>query len=350
MEIKTGKLTPFSLGYAVPNYYTYNLEKHLKPYFGLICKTYSLANQGSKIFNLPSIVKSNVNGIYSLAFSDLYYNRIYITPNPVGLGQLLTTKVINMEIWNAYRGNQNLTEIEPLDAEGIQFGLDPGVFKALESKTFPVTITTTGPANIGAKIILHFNSRSYTISFLGSRLVVFSLSPDWQDGITERISYLIQVIQAYDDTEQRIQLREKPKKSYEFRISTLGPQETSFLDALLFNWQARVFGVPIWTDAQIPGQDIPQGAVTIFVKTQNYNFRAGALALIYQDFLNFEVVEINSVSGEYVTLVKPTISPWPKNKVLVLPLEKGRLPETIDLLKPTSTQTEAKIAFELEVI
>lgn len=274
------------------------------------------------------------------SYFDDFYNRILIGQNvispgyagahfinPVDVGNLLSTQVRPIEVWNAFMSPQLLSGITPANDSGITLtpetpGL-PDTFGIFESRIFNAAVTTSGSPVIDAHYAFAFPTQTPVLYISGRRVVVFAFKPDWQDGITERLEWLTDVIVSRDGHEQRIALREIPRRFLEYGI-VASRNEYGRLDVLLASWQSRVYAIPVWPDQGFLAADALAGDMALSLDTTSRDYHAGGLAVLIHDADNFESVEIASLTDSSLTLARPLMGSWPA-RTRIAPAHLARL-------------------------
>lgn len=282
------------------------------------------------------------------SLTDDYYHRVHLRPAQVDLGNLISAATRAVEIWSAHFTPQALasitaTGIEGLDASGVTA---PGTFAALEARTFTVSVSTTGPATIDARYVFTFALDTVALTVIGRRVVVWSLRPDWREPVREGLEWLTEVIEAWDGSEQRIRLREAPRRSWAFRVLAEG-RDARLLAALLWGWQARVYCLPVWTDRQDLTAPVAAGATVLTLPTTGYDYHAGGLALLWTSARTHEAVEIAALDAGSLTLARPLAADWPAG-TRVYPARLARLGEQQALEQITGRLAAAALRFDVE--
>ncbi|MEE9422616.1 hypothetical protein [Candidatus Vondammii sp. HM_W22] len=288
-------------------------------------------------------------GGLSPSFSADWYHRVHIRPNPIALGNLLSEQSRDVEVWNAHLTDQLLSSIAATDTEGLQLTAPyaaPTTFKNLESRLYQLSVYTTGPPRIDADFTFNFPAESPVLSVTGTRIVIFPFRPNWRDPLSERLEWLTDLLPNYDGTEQRIRLREIPRRIFEFRITLHGMDKRRF-EALLWEWQARVYALPIWTDPGRLDAQVAVGSVQLSVSTDDLDYHVGGLAILISDTATVEAVEILSVQSDGLTLMRPLLANWPANSC-IYPARSARLDDTQSLNIFTSELSEAVLIFRVE--
>jgi hypothetical protein len=117
---------------------------------------------------------------------------------------------------------------------------------------------------------------------------------DWSRPIIERLEWATDVLTAHDGTEQRIKLRELPRREIEMAMLMTGRERRS-TEALIYGHGAAEFCAPIWHQLTRTTAPVMSGDYIVPVVTEHLDFYAGGLAFIAGvDF--FDVFEIDSVS------------------------------------------------------
>lgn len=160
--------------------------------------------------------------------------------------------------------------------------------------------------------------------------------------ILEQLSFLTDQIVSWNGTEQNIQLRSKPRQSFNFSIpynAATGPA--------MFNtaWGAirQKWAVPVWTDAQYVG-NVTAGAALVMCDTVNYDLRANSLALLYNGCGGYQIVEISSIAADRIN-VSPVIATTMKGCMLI-PVRVGYV--SADIGKPTKGHS-GKVTINFDV-
>lgn len=147
--------------------------------------------------------------------------------------------------------------------------------------------------------------------------------------LKETLEFLTDIIESQNATEERLQLRSKPRQILNYSIPLQAWQA-----AAAFNTEygaiRKDWAVPIWTEAQHVG-NIGAGLLSISCNTSLYDLRPQSLAMLYSSNGEFKVIEINEVLSNEITLLADTefiSNAW------LMPVRKGWIKGSID--KPTN--------------
>lgn len=147
--------------------------------------------------------------------------------------------------------------------------------------------------------------------------------------VKESLEFLTDVIEAYDATEERLQMRSKPRQSFNYSIPL-----QAWRTAAAFNTEygaiRKDWAVPIWTEAQYVGT-VGAGLLEVLCNTSLYDLRPQSLAMLYNVCGDFQVIEIDEVFSDHITLLADTeyvAGAW------LMPVRKGWIQGNVD--KPTS--------------
>lgn len=160
--------------------------------------------------------------------------------------------------------------------------------------------------------------------------------------IKETLEFLTDVMESYNGTEQRLQLRTKARQTFDYTVPL-----QSWHMAAAFNTEygaiRKRWAVPIWTEAQYVGT-VAQNAPTIACDTTNYDLRSQSLALLYAGCDKWQVIEIATAETGVITLlggVTGVVGAW------LLPVRLGWIANTID--KPTNGHNgKSQLIFEID--
>jgi hypothetical protein len=284
------------------------------------------------------------------------FEKVIITPREKKLGFVLSANLFTVDVWNTFR--ETLRTMVRIDIAGgggtlidNPFGV-PLVFGAMQSRQFQATVPQDGDAQIQNMVIFVFSGIGGTdLLVTGTRITVFSPDPDWAEPIRERAEYLTEIMNAYADKEQRVQLRKNPRTRLRYKVLTLDVRDTAALHALLWGWQGRIYGVPFWPDAQPLLANVSIGATLIQVDTALRRFTAGGLMMLWRDMHTVEALSIQSVAAGSITLTAPTTQSWSADgRTYVVPLLTGRLPDEASVSRMNNSVAELDAEFECEVI
>lgn len=298
-----------------------------------------------------SVASRNLAGQPILTFGGQLFSKVVIIPTTKALGFILTATQFAVEVWNTFRdsdqtlatiaitGNGGLTVADP-------FG-EPLIYAALDSHIYQVTVPSVGAAQISQDVLFSFLSGIVAdLHVTGSRITLFSIAPDWSEGMEETFEFLTDVLKAYSDAEQRRALRQIPRRAMRYRALTLNARDAAGMESLLWGWQNQPYGVPWWPDSQPLGSDIPAGTFVIPVATADRQFAAGGLLAIWVNEYSFEALSIQSVGPTSVTTTSPTQFAWKGGPgTRVIPLFLCRLPNSVDVSRHSSEIDQVDLSF-----
>lgn len=300
------------------------------------------ANQGVPQ-PIVSVSHRNAGGERIELFGGQLFEKIIVIPRVKALGFVLSATQFAVEVWNAFRDtDQKLISFTISGVGGLTladpYGL-PLLFGALDSFIYQATVPGFGAAQIDQTVSFAFLSgvSGADLRITGSRITLFSIAPDWNEGMEETFEFLTDVLPAYSDNEQRRALRQLPRRAMRFRALTLNARDAAGMESLIWGWQNQPYGVPWWPDAQPLLADIGIGSFSIPVDTADRQFANGGLVAIWQDEFTFEALSIVTVAAHSVTVSSPTQFAWKAGPgTRIIPVLLCRLPSSVDVSRHSS--------------
>lgn len=146
---------------------------------------------------------------------DAWYDRIWIFP-PVlrPINPQLDTD-IPFGIFNAFNALATLSSISASGNTGLTLDIEAtDTIAGLTVRDVNIQIGPTAPSTVSAFYTFVFDLDSVTFTFLATVVDFVTMFPD--DPVTEILGWKTQIITNFDGSEQRIALREEPRRNVEF--------------------------------------------------------------------------------------------------------------------------------------
>jgi hypothetical protein len=245
------------------------------------------------------------------------FGHILVSPPRLDLGNLLSTQTRTVEYANLFTEPQDLESLTT-DVAGLTFVVAPALpfpLAPFGSVVIEVSIAADGPAAIDGEILAIFEGAPISVPVTGTRIIVFQYQP--QQPFSETLEYKTDVLVAIDGTEQRITIRAAPRARLSYSC-ILDHESDGELRGKLFDWVARVFALPIWSDARASSGPAAAGALSIAVPTAAGDFRVGALAFLWTSNHRFEAAEITAIAAGALTFASALGRDYPAG-TLVMP-------------------------------
>lgn len=301
-----------------------------------------------------AIAHTSLSGGAVKMFGGELFNKIIVVPRKKSVGILLSTQTFTVEVWNSFLDEiKSLSSINITGAGGVSVTDPYGVplsYGPQQSQTYVVNVQPAAHTTINNVVTFSFPGIGGTdLAITGTRITLFSPEIDWSKGFVEVMAWLTDVMEAYSDLEQRVQLRTLPRYSCKFNTIAMTQRESAQLMALLWGWQHRIYGVPWWVDAGYFTANTAAGATSIPVDaTLKPGFVTGALVMLWRNQFVWEVFEIGTVGASSIGITSPTLLNWTVND-LVVPLRRGRLKDSIKFGDPSRDLTALMAEFDCEV-
>lgn len=312
---------------------------------------------GALTFGGPIVVapQAALAGVVSQGYGEVLLEKILVIPRTKPLGFVLSASVFTVEVWSTFQRSAKLmTSIGSSGAGEATisnpFGV-PLVFWPTQSRTFTITVPQSGSAEILQVFNFVFSGVSGTdLTITGSRLTVFSVDMDWSVGFEEGIEYFSDVMTALSGQEQRVALRTIPRYTASYRAVGMTQREAASMDALLWGWKARAYGVPWWQDAQPLKASLSIGNTVVTVDTPLRAFEVGGLVMIWKDQFTYESLTIASLTSTTITLQTPVTMAWTTSQTYVVPVKRGRLRSPVKIERPANYLSAVDLLFSCEVV
>ena len=318
--------------------------------------TVRLTGGGAQAVVIPQLPVSNgaareLTGQPLRHFGDDYYNTIHVSANLLELGNVVTTQTLPVYVFNAYLEPKNLSAITG-QVEGLALSGQPEPpleYPGNGSREYLLSVETYGAPVIDNTLSWVFDDVavepvSVPLLVTGRRIIAWSWAPDWSDGITERLSWLTDILQSESMVEQRRALRTAPRREFEISGYAEG-RERQLLDIALFGWSQRTWAVPIWPDIQWLASPVTLGSLRINCPTADLDFAVGSLAMLRgESAFDYEVVEVAAIDGSGLTLARATQSGWPSGTRLY-PARTAQLVEQPSLKRLTDRLVQMDVRF-----
>jgi len=280
--------------------------------------------------NRQTVIEAENPGGLGLAVGQEWFEKCHVFPGRIDLGNVLSVQIRELELFNAFR-----RPLEPItwtafvnNAGGgivvTNLPLLPFVINAFASFVVEVSISTSGPPSISGTLDFTLSAptaATIEVPVTGNRITIFQYRP--QTPIRETLAFKTDIIRLFDGTEQRIKTREAPRQSFDFTVRTDDDRTRDKINAVLFDWQARVFGVPMWHESEPVDAAISISDLVIQVDTTTSDYRVDSLVMVYDGDFNFEALEIESFNATSITVKTGFLKPFDTLSALVMPLRSA---------------------------
>ncbi len=290
----------------------------------------------------------DIQGNVGQGLSDDWFDRWIVNPGRLDLGNVLTTQVEELELLNNFRREARTWEAFINNAgAGIVATNLPGLpllLQSLDSFIVDIQVSTAGPPSISGTLDFDIDTAVdiLSVAITGNRIVIFQYRP--QAPVQETLQFKTDILEINDGSEQRINVRENPRQLFKFKVRTDDNRTRDSINALLFDWQSRVFGVPVWFEQKPLNAPLAINDTTVQVDTSNADFRAGGLVMIYDNDFAQETLEILTVNPTDIELDVGIGRAFDAINTIVVPVRTG-------LTSPQLTQARFAIGptdFNLE--
>ena len=156
----------------------------------------------------------------------------------------------------------------------------------------------------------------------------FSFDHNWSETVTERLSWLTNVMAHRDASEQRRQPRRKPRRQLEYSVLPVTQIERQCLDNFIWANQKGAMLLPIWTDAQVLQSTAASGQAVVSIQTTTYDYDANGYLILWRDYQNYEAVKVQSLTSSAVTLTENLLSTWTPGTI-VCPARLARMSQQV---------------------
>ncbi len=287
------------------------------------------------------------------SYFDDFYNRIYIVPGSLDVGNLLSTQQRHVVLWNAYLTAKTLESAAAGPQSGVSLTPPSGMvfpyeMAPLREVDFVVRVDLAGPPTINTSVSFTVEGLQYVVPIVGRRIVLFPFPPTWSSPFDETITHRSWVIESENGDEQTgSESGEIPRRTFEFSVNLRNAKQAQRCENLLFAWQARFFGVPHWGEESRLSSEALEGDSSIAFDTQGLSFEPGSLVAIYLNEDKNEIREIGSVSAGGVTLTSGTQYNWPEGS-RVYPCFVALLNDAVTGNRETSRVGRVPVTFDCE--
>lgn len=290
-----------------------------------------------------------IGGHGSLSYADDYYDRIHLLPARIDLGNLVSTQVRQVQVWNAWRTqSRTLTELDAANAGDITVtspGALPLTFAPLQLRSWQLSIANEGQPAIDATLTWLFSGEPpLDVIVTANRITAWVYPPDWSDNISESLAWLTDVQPALAGTEVRQPCRDAPRRQWEFNVIAYGVDRQR-MENMLFDWTARTWAMPLFAEVNFLDAALPAGSSTIALDTSYLDFVAGGLAILWADTASYEVVQVADVAPGSITLALPTGNSWPAGTRLY-PCRLAALTDAPSIPRKSDRLIQGQVRFE----
>lgn len=180
---------------------------------------------------------------------------------------------------------------------------------------------------------------------------VFTVLPNWRDGVLERIEYLTDILTSERATEQRRAIRSVPRRSIEVNFARTRAVQDRLMNFFTGNG-AQQFLVPIWFEQRRLGLTIDPLTTTLDFPKQDLamrEFREGGTAIIMDKSPdNFDIVVIDTVDldNNRIEFGAGITQEWHAD-CRIIPLRLARLMDRPSMSNRTDETGTVAVRFEI---
>ncbi|MFP3863158.1 hypothetical protein SHV42_09405 [Pseudomonas capeferrum] len=271
-----------------------------------------------------STLDLSLDGQDAVTWGGVFFDNVFVTPAVIDAGQISSDETFEFAVWHSYRSSIALSGVSEFGVEGVDLiGQKSGSLLSFEASSYKVFLSQS-TTDVGYRASFDFGAEgSYDFSLTASRAIVLHFGIDWSVQPEIKHSYLTEVIESYDGTEQRISLRDKPRMSATYQYG-LADAEQYLFGNQVGNFSGK-YSVPLWpfqTNLSVP---LMAGQSSITVDSiSNYIRSASKVMIIEGDvWETLDVAGTSELLISFKTLAKKNFS----SAARLVPVEQALIGE-----------------------
>lgn len=171
------------------------------------------------------------------------------------------------------------------------------------------------------------------------------------NNIVEKISYLTDILQSYSGVEQRIKIRQYPRKYYSYRYDAMDKFQAQWLRGILRIPQQDIYYCPMWQDVIHLTENYERGSVLYIEEISMYSLHNCNMIEVFveDDVLGEKEHIIRAVkrySAGIISLIERINHTLDYRNTYIFPLRPCRLQSPYELNYIYSNGTETYLHFE----
>lgn len=174
---------------------------------------------------------------------------------------------------------------------------------------------------------------------------VWTVRPNWAQGILERLEWLTDVLGSDTGAEQRRSVRRTPRRSFEITVNPTRTDRT-YLDLLLHRLGSVSWYFPLWHDQAKLDTAVSIAGDRLDFDNTFREFNDDGYAILYFDTRKWEIVQIAGQDEDGLDLSSPLEAAWPKG-TKVYPIRLATLQADTSLKAITSRVGESVLLFTI---
>ena len=167
---------------------------------------------------------------------------------------------------------------------------------------------------------------------------------NWSKPIIERLEWRTDVLLAYDGSEQRIALRQNPRRYFEFGFLVPTLLERQKLEAAISANGSQSWDLPLWTDSTPCTSAVSNGDVVVYADTVGRDFVAGGKALLLATNGNTLIINISTFTATQLNLSSAVVGAW-SIETAVIPLRTAYLEQSQQISRFTGSAIYGVVRF-----
>jgi hypothetical protein len=282
-------------------------------------------------FDTTVSVLPAITGVFSEHYLFDYYYRIWVVPAELVAQNPQYETPIPFFVWNAFPvpARNAVTSIVATNGDGISIVGLALPFRAVEYREVSVVIGGDADPNIDADFQFIFESGVGLFSFIANLSNILQIP--LESGVNVTYSWLTDVLRNYDGSEQRIALRQRPRRNFDIQILLNDDVERKRLYDSMYRGAKSFMVMPAYF------RQTPLRAATviadnkIFCDPKAADLRVGSQVLILKPDGTYFVDEVVSLAVDHVVISTPLTEVMPPLRSIVFAGIRCRLPDNSSL-------------------
>lgn len=274
--------------------------------------------------------------------TQLFYNTVYFDPTFFNLGNIASSRVEEIIVWNAYLKPISLSNINYDNSQGVIIDLPTNKnFDALELKILKMHVNRDGSplVDISAQFMFS-NGFKFVMPITGSRTLIVAYIPD--QSFIETLEYKTEISQSIRK-EMRAKMYSAPIRKYSYKYM-LDEEMLSHFSNLFTDAQSKQYLVPTWQEMMLLPNGINTGENVFTINEELRGFEEKAQVILWENPFKVFATSIKKREGNTITL--KDLPPQRYGRCFLIPCVLSTIQSQVDISRDYYNNVfRANIAF-----